>query len=63
MKPDPSVAFEAIEGMGIQPAECAYFGDSGVDMQTAEAAGARGVGVLGDTVPPMGARKRRARTD
>ncbi len=46
MKPDPSVAFEAIEGMGIQPAECAYFGDSGVDMQTAEAAGARGVGVL-----------------
>ena len=30
----------------MQPAECAYFGDSGVDMQTAEAAGARGVGVL-----------------
>ncbi len=46
MKPNPSIAFEAIEGMGILPEECAYFGDSGVDMLTAEAAGARGVGVL-----------------
>ena len=46
IKPDPTTAFEAIERMGIKPAECAYFGDSGVDMQTAEAAGARGVGVL-----------------
>lgn len=46
IKPDPTTAFEAIELMGLQPGECAYLGDSGVDMQTAEAAGVRGVGVL-----------------
>lgn len=46
MKPNPTTAFEAIEKMGLKPEECAYMGDSGVDMQTAEAAGARGVGVL-----------------
>ncbi len=46
IKPDPTTAFEAMERMGVRPEECAYFGDSGVDMQTADAAGARGVGVL-----------------
>ena len=46
IKPDPTTAFEAMEQIGVKPEECAYFGDSGVDMQTADAAGARGVGVL-----------------
>lgn len=46
IKPDPSTAFEAMAQMGVQPEECAYFGDSEIDMRTACAAGARGVGVL-----------------
>jgi len=45
-KPDPSVALQIVEGMGIKPGECLYIGDSGVDMQTATAAGLYGVGVL-----------------
>ncbi len=45
-KPDPAGALHILKGMGIQPAECLYLGDSGVDMQTATAAGLYAVGVL-----------------
>ncbi len=45
-KPAPSGAMHIIEGMSLKPEECLYIGDSGVDMQTASAAGLYGVGVL-----------------
>jgi len=45
-KPDPSGAMHIVERMGIEPGECLYIGDSGVDMQTATAAGLYPVGVL-----------------
>lgn len=45
-KPDPAMALGACREMGAQPAQCLYFGDSGVDMQTAVAAGMTAVGVL-----------------
>jgi len=45
-KPDPSGALNIVEQMGIEPGECLYLGDSGVDMQTATAAGLYPVGVL-----------------
>jgi len=45
-KPDPTAARHIAEGMDVKPAECLYMGDSGVDMQTASAAGLHGVGVL-----------------
>jgi phosphoglycolate phosphatase len=45
-KPDPSGALQIMERMGLEPRECLYIGDSGVDMQTATAAGLYAVGVL-----------------
>ena len=45
-KPDPSGAMHIMERMGVEPGECLYIGDSGVDMQTATAAGLYPVGVL-----------------
>lgn len=45
-KPDPTGALEACRKMGAAPADCLYFGDSGVDMLTANAAGMTAVGVL-----------------
>ncbi len=45
-KPDPAGALHILEGMNIEPGECLYIGDSGVDMQTATAAGLYAVGVL-----------------
>ena len=45
-KPDPAGALHILEGMSIQPGECLYIGDSGVDMQTATAASLYAVGVL-----------------
>jgi phosphoglycolate phosphatase len=45
-KPDPAVAFEAALLLGKAPAQCVYVGDSGIDMQTASAAGMYPVGVL-----------------
>jgi phosphoglycolate phosphatase len=45
-KPDPAGAFQIARRVGVQPAECAFVGDSGVDMQTARAAGMRAVGAL-----------------
>lgn len=45
-KPDPAMALSACRALGFEPAECLYFGDSGVDMLTAVAAGMTAVGVL-----------------
>ena len=45
MKPDPTVVEEILAVTGIARSETLYVGDSGVDMQTAAAAGVRSVGV------------------
>ncbi len=45
-KPDPAIALEAAAALGVAPAQCAYVGDSGVDMKTAVAAGMFPVGAL-----------------
>ncbi len=45
-KPDPAAALEAAGTLGARPEQCLFLGDSGVDMQTAKAAGMVGVGVL-----------------
>ncbi len=43
-KPEPSSAFEAARACGVAPADCAFVGDSDVDMKTAIAAGMLPVG-------------------
>ena len=45
LKPDPQVDNEIMAAAGVTPDECIHVGDSGVDMQTAHAAGVRSVGV------------------
>lgn len=45
-KPDPTVAFEIIEMLGIPADEIVYLGDSGSDMETANSAGMYAVGAL-----------------
>ncbi len=45
-KPDRGVALEIAGRMGARPDECAFVGDSGVDMQTARNSGMFGIGVL-----------------
>jgi len=45
-KPDPTAALEIARVMGVQPAECMFIGDTGIDMGTATAAGMVAVGVL-----------------
>ena len=45
-KPDPAAALEIASLLGLQAAEILYVGDSGVDMQTARAAGMDAIGVL-----------------
>ena len=42
----PAGALQILKGMGIEPRECPYIGDSGVDMQIATAASLYAVGVL-----------------
>ncbi len=44
-KPDPSSALEIAEGLGVEPSECAFVGDSVVDIETALAAGMTPIGV------------------
>jgi phosphoglycolate phosphatase len=44
-KPNPAGAFEAARLMGVEPARVLYVGDTGVDMQTARAAGMFALGV------------------
>ena len=45
LKPNPQIDLEIIEAAGVEPSETLHIGDSGVDMQTAHAAGVRAVGV------------------
>jgi len=45
LKPDPAVVREIVAGCGVRPDRTLFVGDSGVDMQTATAAGVRPVGV------------------
>ena len=40
LKPDPTVALSLLSRLGISPSECAYIGDSEVDMQTGKNMGA-----------------------
>lgn len=44
-KPDPAKVLKLAENMGVKPGKVAYFGDSGVDMETARNAGAIALGV------------------
>ncbi|RLC94831.1 MAG: HAD family hydrolase [Chloroflexi bacterium] len=45
-KPDPRAALEIADRLGIPPREFVYLGDSGIDMETASAAGMYPVGAL-----------------
>lgn len=45
LKPDPQIDREIIAAAGVEPSETMHIGDSGVDMQTARAAGIKAVGV------------------
>ena len=45
LKPDPQIDREIIAAAGVEPSETMHIGDSGVDMQTARAAGVKSVGV------------------
>ena len=44
-KPNPTRALEIAKSFGVEPAEVAYFGDTAVDMQTANNAGFLAIGV------------------
>lgn len=44
-KPDPTSALGVAAELGVGPADCAFIGDTAVDMNTARAAGMYGVGV------------------
>lgn len=44
-KPNPAAALEAATLLGVSPAECAYVGDSGIDMEFATNSGMTGIGV------------------
>lgn len=45
VKPDPRAVLEILNQQGIARSDCLYIGDSGVDIQTAQNAGVRSVGV------------------
>jgi phosphoglycolate phosphatase len=45
-KPDPAGALEIAEHIGVEPARCAFVGDTAVDIETARRAGMIAVGVL-----------------
>ena len=45
-KPDPALTLEVIAGLGAEPRECVFAGDSGMDMAVAVNCGAVPVGVL-----------------
>ena len=45
-KPDPTLTLDVIKQLGVTPNECAFVGDSGVDMQTAKNSGCTAIGVL-----------------
>ena len=45
LKPAPDGALALLEELGVTAEECLYIGDTGVDMDTARAAGLFGIGV------------------
>ena len=45
-KPDPKLTLEVIDILGVNPKECAFVGDSGMDMAAAKNSGCLAVGVL-----------------
>lgn len=45
-KPDPTLTLMAMNDLNVTPQECAFLGDSGVDMKTAINSGALPIGVL-----------------
>ncbi len=45
-KPDPKLTLEVIDILGVTPDECAFLGDSGMDMAAAKNSGCLAVGVL-----------------
>ena len=45
-KPDPQLTLKVIGDLGVQPGECIFVGDSGMDMRAAKSAGCIAVGVL-----------------
>lgn len=45
-KPDPASALEVACRLGVDPSECAFVGDSAIDIRTARAARMRALGVL-----------------
>ncbi len=45
-KPHPQVVYDILAATGFSKEEVLFFGDTGVDMQTAHAAGVKAVGVL-----------------
>jgi phosphoglycolate phosphatase len=50
-KPDPRGAWMAAAACAVAPADCAYVGDSAVDLETARAAGMTAIGVAWGTTP------------
>ena len=46
LKPNPASTLDIIRKLGVAPCECAFVGDSGMDMLTAKNAGCIAVGVL-----------------
>jgi phosphoglycolate phosphatase len=46
LKPDPAPALAIAAELGVEPAACAFVGDTNVDMSTARSAGMRAVGAL-----------------
>jgi 2-phosphoglycolate phosphatase len=44
-KPHPDVVFKALEGLGAQPEDCLFVGDSASDMEAAKRAGVRSCAV------------------
>lgn len=45
-KPNPSMVFKAMKNLGVEPSECLYVGDTGVDAKTGKNAGIYTIGVL-----------------
>ena len=45
-KPDPKLTLEVIDILGVKPEDCAFVGDSGMDMAASVNAGCIGIGAL-----------------
>lgn len=46
LKPDPALTIKIMKDLGVEPEECVFLGDSGMDMATAKNAGCVAIGVL-----------------